>query len=78
MLSISYKAECRLADPQMIYRGINVVSRGDFEQMNKAITANGLRFLDVIDRTFKFEQAMEAFEYLWAGKHVGKVVIKMT
>jgi NADPH-dependent curcumin reductase CurA len=29
------------------------------------------------DQTFSFEESAEAFEYLYSGKHVGKVVIKL-
>jgi threonine dehydrogenase-like Zn-dependent dehydrogenase len=56
--------------------GINVGSRLDFEDMNRLISATGLRFEDVIDKRFGFERAAEAIEYLWSGKHVGKVVIE--
>ena len=66
-----------LIDKSVNFRGINVGSRQDFEQMNKAINATKLRFEDVIDRRFAFAEAAEAFEYLWEGKHVGKVVIEM-
>jgi hypothetical protein len=49
----------------------------DLENLNRAVTANGLGFTDVIDRTFPFGRAEEAFDYVWSGKHVGKVVIEM-
>ena len=58
-------------------RGINIGSRHEFEMMNRAVSANSLRFEDVIDKTFKFEQAAEALEYLWSGQHVGKVIIQV-
>lgn len=45
--------------------------------MNRVIDANHMRFDDIVDRTFNFEEAEEAFEYLWSGKHVGKIVIDM-
>jgi threonine dehydrogenase-like Zn-dependent dehydrogenase len=32
----------------------------------------------IIDKVFTFDQAPQAFEYLSAGKHVGKVVIKLS
>jgi NADPH:quinone reductase-like Zn-dependent oxidoreductase len=31
----------------------------------------------VIDRVFKFEEAMEALQYLWSGSHFGKIVVKV-
>ncbi|HEY5705183.1 MAG TPA: NAD(P)-dependent alcohol dehydrogenase [Terrimicrobiaceae bacterium] len=53
--------------------GIFVGSREMFEEMNRAIAANGL--LPVIDKTFPFEKAREALEYLSTGAHFGKIVI---
>jgi len=35
-----------------------------------------MNFEEIIDRKFPFEKAAEAFQYLWEGKHVGKVVIQ--
>jgi NADPH:quinone reductase-like Zn-dependent oxidoreductase len=58
-------------------RGINVGSKLDLENLNRAVTANGLGFTDVIDRTFPFGRAEEAFDYVLSGKQVGKVVIEM-
>ena len=49
--------------------------RDRFEEM--------LRFVDkhkiqpVVDRVFDFDEAREAMQYLWDGKHFGKVVIKV-
>jgi NADPH:quinone reductase-like Zn-dependent oxidoreductase len=31
----------------------------------------------IIDKVFEFEDASEAFKYLYSGAHVGKVVIKI-
>jgi NADPH:quinone reductase-like Zn-dependent oxidoreductase len=55
--------------------GIMVGSRRMFEDMLEAITANGIRPL--VDRTFAFEQAREAYETAMAGDFVGKVVIRI-
>ena len=54
---------------------IYVGSREDFEQMNAFITKHKLK--PIIDRTFKFEEAAAAFEYLESGSHFGKVVIRL-
>jgi NADPH:quinone reductase-like Zn-dependent oxidoreductase len=54
-------------------QGINVGSRDMFEAMNRAIGKSGLR--PVIDRTFPFEEAVEALRYLAKGAHFGKVCI---
>ncbi|CAD6903063.1 unnamed protein product, partial [Tilletia controversa] len=32
----------------------------------------------VIDREFAFEDTPEAYEYMWSGSHVGKVVTKFS
>jgi NADPH:quinone reductase-like Zn-dependent oxidoreductase len=68
-----------LFDPLLIMRanltvkGIGVGPRKDFEAMNRAIVVNDIR--PVIDRTFAFEEAPEAFRYLEGGEHFGKIVI---
>ena len=51
-----------------------VGSRQQFEAMNQAIDAHGLR--PVIDRVFQFADAKRAFEYVANGSHFGKVVIQ--
>ena len=57
-------------------RGVNVGSRLELEQLNRVISANQMRFGEIIDRKFSFGQASEAFAYLWSGKHIGKIVIE--
>ncbi len=64
--------------PLFILRGITmnpirVGSRHQFEQMNRAIAAHGLR--PVIDRAFEFEQVQCAFQHFEEGSRIGKVVI---
>ena len=66
-----------LIEKTITFRGICCGSKLDFEKMNRMIVATGLRFEDVIDRRFKFEEADEAIKYLWSGKHIGKVVIEV-
>jgi NADPH:quinone reductase-like Zn-dependent oxidoreductase len=56
-------------------RGIYVGSRADFAAMNAFIAKHRLK--PIIDKTFEFEQAPAAFEYLESGSHFGKVVIKV-
>ena len=53
--------------------GIFVGNRLMFEQMNRAIEVNGIQ--PVIDKTFPFDKAREAFEYHLSQAHFGKVVI---
>ncbi|CAM3908754.1 zinc-dependent alcohol dehydrogenase family protein [Alkalicoccus chagannorensis] len=54
-------------------RSVFVGSRDDFERMNNVIHSAGIR--PVIDRTFRFDEAPEAFQYLAEQKHIGKIVI---
>ena len=54
---------------------IFVGSRADFEAMNAFIERHKIK--PVIDRTFEFDAAAAAFEYLKSGSHFGKVVIKL-
>lgn len=69
-------------DPRLILakranvHGIQVGSREMFESMNQAITIAQLH--PVIDRCFEFDKAREAYEYLAARKHFGKIVIRGT
>jgi NADPH:quinone reductase-like Zn-dependent oxidoreductase len=55
-------------------QGIYVGSREMFEEMNRAIAQHGLR--PYIGRTFGFEDARAAYDYLSSGQHTGKVVIQ--
>jgi NADPH:quinone reductase-like Zn-dependent oxidoreductase len=44
-----------------------------FESLNAALTER--RIIPVIDRVFRFSEAVEAYRYLESGAHFGKVVI---
>jgi NADPH:quinone reductase-like Zn-dependent oxidoreductase len=57
------------------FQGIRVGSREMFEAMNRAIAVAQLR--PVIDRTFPFAEAPEAYRYLESGAHFGKVCIRI-
>lgn len=56
-------------------QGIFVGSKRMFEEMNRAISANKMR--PVIDRTFGFDEAGEAFRYMESGSHFGKIVVNI-
>jgi NADPH:quinone reductase-like Zn-dependent oxidoreductase len=56
-------------------QGIFVGSRQMFEDMNRAIEANQMK--PVIDKTFAFEEAGEALQYMEHGSHFGKIVIRI-
>lgn len=55
--------------------GISCGSRDAYEDMNRAIEVAG--FHPVVDRTFAFEEAVEAMRYLESGSHFGKVCIRI-
>ena len=58
-------------------RGINAGSKHDFEDMCDAISATGLEFNDIVDKTWKFEEVEEAVQHLWEGRQVGKYVVQI-
>ncbi|RTZ41484.1 NAD(P)-dependent alcohol dehydrogenase [Candidimonas sp. SYP-B2681] len=53
--------------------GVYVGSHAMFAAMNNAISTHQLK--PIIDRTFSFEQAVDAYAWLRSGSHFGKVVI---
>jgi len=55
--------------------GIYVGSREMFQRMNQFFEQHRIR--PVVDHTFSYDGAQEAFEFLQAGSHFGKVVIEM-
>ncbi len=55
--------------------GIFVGSRAMFEDMLEAMVVNGIK--PIIDKVFPFADAAAAYQHLQAGKHFGKVVIKL-
>jgi NADPH:quinone reductase-like Zn-dependent oxidoreductase len=56
-------------------QGILVGDRESFEAMNRAIAAHRLR--PVLDRTFPLEEARAAFEHMAAGRHFGKICLRI-
>jgi NADPH:quinone reductase-like Zn-dependent oxidoreductase len=59
---------------QLRLQGVYVGSRESFERMNDAIAQARMR--PVIDRTFSFEEAPEAYRYMESGQHAGKICIR--
>ena len=55
--------------------GIRVGSTQMFEQMNRAIEANGIR--PIVDRTFEFDEAIAAYRHQASGRFIGKIVIRL-
>ncbi|MCJ1316180.1 hypothetical protein MMC15_001500 [Xylographa vitiligo] len=59
-----------------VVRGALVGSRDQFEKMNKAIDANGIK--PVVDKkVFGLEELKEAYQYMWDQKHFGKLTVKI-
>lgn len=56
-------------------RGIFVGGREHFDALMKAVAVNEVK--PVVDKTFGFDEAPEAFKYLKSAQHFGKVVIKI-
>jgi NADPH:quinone reductase-like Zn-dependent oxidoreductase len=56
-------------------RGIFVGAREHFEGLMRAVAVNRLK--PVVDKTFEFDDAVEAFKALKAAQHFGKIVIKI-
>lgn len=56
-------------------RGIAEGSRAMLARLLRAMVASGIQ--SVIDRTFAFDDAAQAFAYLKSGEHVGKVMIRV-
>lgn len=58
------------------FRGVYVGSREQLEDMVRAVEGNDIH--PVLDeKVFSFEDAKEAYQYMWDKKHFGKVAIKI-
>ncbi|RRA48783.1 NAD(P)-dependent alcohol dehydrogenase [Acidipila sp. EB88] len=60
---------------QLRVQGIYVGSRTDFEALNRALIATGIK--PVIDKEFALEELPEAFRQMEAGSHFGKLVVRL-
>ncbi|SCO92394.1 related to zinc-binding oxidoreductase [Fusarium oxysporum] len=58
-------------------KGIATGSKLDYQRMNDFLEEKRISLGPIIDSVFPFQESKAAFEYLYSGKHVGKVVIKM-
>jgi len=61
---------------QQRLQGVTVGSVEDLQAMCEAIAQNELK--PVVDRTFPFDQAKEAFAHMASGAHFGKVAIQIS
>ncbi|KAK7421375.1 hypothetical protein QQX98_002269 [Neonectria punicea] len=66
-----------LIDRRVVLRGINVGSKHDMDDLCTALSATQIRFEDIIDSIYSFQDADKAIEYIWQGKQVGKLVIRL-
>ncbi|OQE16361.1 hypothetical protein PENSTE_c024G04594 [Penicillium steckii] len=66
-----------IIDRRINLRGINAGSRFDMEDFCAALSAAQTRLHDLVDKVFSFEQAEEAVEYVWQGKQIGKIVLRL-
>ncbi len=57
-------------------QGIFVGSRQMFEDMNRMLLLHN-HLKPVIDKTFEFGEARDAFKYMESGSHFGKIVVKI-
>ncbi|WWC62251.1 uncharacterized protein I303_104847 [Kwoniella dejecticola CBS 10117] len=56
-------------------RGVFVCNREDFKTAVSALELGGVK--PIIDKVFKFDDMKEAYRYMEAGKHIGKVCIEL-
>ncbi|PWY87954.1 alcohol dehydrogenase [Aspergillus sclerotioniger CBS 115572] len=66
-----------LIDRRINLRGINAGSKHDMEDFCAALSASQMPLQDLVDKVFPFEQAEDAVEYIWQGKHIGKIVLQL-
>ncbi|KAF4944692.1 hypothetical protein FGADI_12514 [Fusarium gaditjirri] len=58
-------------------KGIATGSKEDYVSLNKFLEEKKVSLAPLVDRVFSFEESPAAFDYLYSGKHVGKVIIKI-
>ncbi|KAK3327065.1 chaperonin 10-like protein [Cercophora scortea] len=57
--------------------GIILGSKLQFEELNRFLEEKQVRLQPLVDRVFEFDESKAAFDYLYSGRHVGKIVIKV-
>ncbi|KAL2812006.1 hypothetical protein BJX63DRAFT_422067 [Aspergillus granulosus] len=66
-----------LIDGRVVLRGINAGSKQDMDDLCAALDATQMPLRDIIDSVQPFEKAEEAIEYIWQGRQIGKVVLRV-
>jgi threonine dehydrogenase-like Zn-dependent dehydrogenase len=54
-----------------------VGSKEDFVDLNRFLEEKKVSLAPLVDRVFTFDESPAAFDYLYSGSHVGKVIIKV-
>ncbi|KAL7794282.1 GroES-like protein [Trichoderma ceciliae] len=60
-----------------VLRGITVGTKIDFEALCAHLAKRKIGLQPLVDRVFAFDEAKDAFDYMYEGRHVGKVIIKV-
>ena len=50
-------------------------NKHQFTDMHRSFEVAGVK--PIVDKVFEFDQLKEAYEYLQAAKHIGKVVVRV-
>ncbi|KAH8648852.1 hypothetical protein BGZ61DRAFT_547664 [Ilyonectria robusta] len=58
-------------------KGIMAGSKRDFQNLCQFLEEKKVSISPIVDRVFSFHESKDAFNYLYSGKHIGKVVIKI-
>ncbi|KAJ6002600.1 hypothetical protein N7451_005147 [Penicillium sp. IBT 35674x] len=66
-----------IIDRRVNLRGINAGSKYDMEDFCAALSATQVSLHDLIDKVYPFEQAEEAVEFVWQGRQIGKIVLRL-
>ncbi|KAL4785960.1 chaperonin 10-like protein [Aspergillus varians] len=66
-----------LIDRRTVVRGINAGSKHDMDDLCADLAASQMPLDDIIDSVEPFEKADEAIEYIWQGKQIGKLVLRL-
>ncbi|KAL4913014.1 hypothetical protein BDW62DRAFT_8917 [Aspergillus aurantiobrunneus] len=66
-----------LIDRRTVLRGINAGSKHDMDDLCAALAAAQMPLDDIIDSVEPFEKADEAIEYIWQGRQIGKLVLRL-
>ncbi|KAF2026900.1 NAD(P)-binding protein [Setomelanomma holmii] len=59
-------------------QGILAGSRVDLEEINAFLEEKKVDLAPIIDKVFSFEETPDAIQYLASGKHVGKIIVKVS